>query len=203
MELQEALTQISEIRQQMARSQVFRGYRSMTVGFSGLVAIGAALWQRWEIPDPAHQIFSYLELWVSAATLSALVAGAEMAWRARRSQSRLQGQITLLAVEQFLPCLVAGAMLTYVLLHFSPFNLWMLPGLWAILFSLGGYASCRLLPRPMFWAAGYYLIAGLLCLVYGQGKDAFSPWAMGLTFGVGQLLTAAILYWTLERNHDF
>jgi hypothetical protein len=202
MQLQEALTQISEIRQQMARSQVFRGYRSVTVGFSGLVAFGAALWQRWQIPQPAHQIFAYLELWVTAASLSALVAGTEMAWRARRSRSRIQGQITLLAVEQFLPCLVAGAMLTYVLLHFAAPTLWMLPGLWAILFSLGGYASCRLLPRPMFWAAGFYLIAGMLCLIWGQREHAFSPWSMGLTFGCGQLLTAGILYWTLERRHE-
>jgi hypothetical protein len=202
MELQDALTQISEIRQQMARSQVFRGYRSMTVGFSGVVAFAAALWQRWQIPNAANDIHAYLELWVSAAALSALVAGAEMTWRARRSRSGLQAQITLLAVEQFLPCLVAGAMLTYVLLHFSAPNLWMLPGLWAILFSMGGYASCRLLPRPMFWAAGYYLIAGLLCLIYAKGPLAFSPWAMGLTFGCGQLLTAGILYWTLERNHE-
>jgi hypothetical protein len=29
-----------------------------------------------------------------------------------------------------------------------------------------------------------------------------SPWAMGVPFGVGQLLAAAVLYWTLERNHD-
>jgi len=202
MELQDALTQISEIRQQMARSEVFRGYRSATVGFSGLVAFGAALWQRWQIPQPSQAIFAYLKLWISAAALSATVAGVEMAWRARRSRSRAQGQITLLAVEQFLPCLVAGAMLTYVLLHYAPQSLWMLPGLWAILFSLGGYASCRLLPRPMFWAAGYYLIAGLLCLIWGQGRAAFSPWSVGLTFGFGQLLTAAILYWTLERKHD-
>ena len=37
MELREALSQISEIRQQMARSEVFRGYRSITVGFSGVL----------------------------------------------------------------------------------------------------------------------------------------------------------------------
>ncbi len=32
MELHEALRQITEIRQQMAHSEVFRGYRSITVG---------------------------------------------------------------------------------------------------------------------------------------------------------------------------
>ena len=45
MELREALQQISDIRQQMARSEVFRGYRSATVGFSGVLGILAAAFQ--------------------------------------------------------------------------------------------------------------------------------------------------------------
>ena len=69
-------------------------------------------------------------------------------------------------------------------------------------FSMGGFASCRLLPRPMFWAAAFYLIAGCCCLVYARGNAAFSPWAMGLTFGIGQAISAAILYWTLERRPE-
>ena len=35
MQLDDALRQISDIRHQMARSEVFRGYRSVTVGLSG------------------------------------------------------------------------------------------------------------------------------------------------------------------------
>src|SRR5437870_2077578 len=38
MDLQEALSQISEIRQQVARSETFRGYRAAPVAFSGVVA---------------------------------------------------------------------------------------------------------------------------------------------------------------------
>lgn len=199
MQLQDALTQISEIRQQMARAQVFRGYRSVTVAFSAGVAFAAAAAQRWVAPEPLAHVRPYLFLWLLAAAISMVVIGAEMIVRGRRSP--LQAQVTMLAVEQFLPCLIAGAMLTYVLSHFAEAQLWMLPGLWAIVFSLGAYASCRLLPRATFWAAGFYLIAGCLCLIYAQGDAAFSPWAMGLTFGCGQLLTAAILYWTLERGH--
>ena len=43
MELREALTQITEIRLQLARTEVFRGYRAMPVAFSGGVALLAAL----------------------------------------------------------------------------------------------------------------------------------------------------------------
>ena len=45
MELREALTQITEIRLQLARTEVFRGYRAMPVAFSGVVALAAGLIQ--------------------------------------------------------------------------------------------------------------------------------------------------------------
>ena len=77
----------------------------------------------------------------------------------------------------------------------------MLPGLWAMIFSLGIFASHRLLPRPVVWVGAYYAMCGCACLMWGREEQAFAPWQMGVTFGVGQLLGAAILYWTLERTH--
>ena len=52
-ELREALQQISDIRQQMARSEVFRGYRSLTVGFSGVLGLLAAAFQSQWVASPA------------------------------------------------------------------------------------------------------------------------------------------------------
>ncbi len=52
MELREALTQITEIRLQLARTEVFRGYRAMPVAFSGGVAMLAALIQAVTISGP-------------------------------------------------------------------------------------------------------------------------------------------------------
>src|SRR5262249_20276082 len=83
MELHEALTQISEIRKQMARTEVFRGYRALPVAFSGVLAVAAAVAQALWIPEPAQQISAYLLLWVGTAVVSGLAAGAEMAWRTR------------------------------------------------------------------------------------------------------------------------
>ena len=53
MELRDALTQITEIRLQLARTEVFRGYRAMPVAFSGGVAVLAAVIQAVTIADPA------------------------------------------------------------------------------------------------------------------------------------------------------
>ena len=200
MELHEALTQISEIRLQMARTEVFRGYRSVPVAFSGLLALLAAGIQPYWVPDPAQNFTAYLVLWAGVAVVSVLAAGTEMWIRCQRSASPLTREITWLAVEQFLPGVVAGVLLTFVLGSCAPESLALLPGLWQMLYSLCIFASCRLLPRKIFWVAAFYLVAGSLCLVLARGPAALSPWAMGVPFSVGQLLAAAVLYWTLERN---
>src|SRR3954467_13806891 len=129
MELRDALMQISEIRQQMAATQVFRGYRAATTAFSGLLAVCAAATQALWLPDPARHVDAYLALWGSVAFLSMAVVGVAMGVRYARSQSELQREITLAAAEQFVPCLVAGGLLTYVMRHSVYWDLWMLPGL--------------------------------------------------------------------------
>ena len=202
LQLDEALSQIADIRGHLARTETFRGYRSATVGFSAVVAFGTAALQAWLVPNPMGSVGEYLAIWVGAAAISLAVTAVEMTVRCTRTVSRLSVRHTWLAVEQFLPCVLAGALLTIVLVKSAGDSLWMLPGLWSILFSLGVFASWRLLPRPTFCIAVYYLAAGIVCLGTADGDQALSPWAMAGTFGVGQTLAAAILYYTLERPHD-
>lgn len=201
MQLDEALRQISDIRQQMARSEVFRGYRSITVGFSGALGLAAAALQPWWVASPELNLERYLGLWLGVAAVSLTVAGIEVYWRARRTGSGLARQHTLLAVEQFLPCLVVGALLTLCIYRTAPSVAWMLPGLWSLIYGLSIFASYRLLPRQIFWVGAFYILCGCGCLVLGRGENALSPWQMGISFGGGQLLGAAILYWTLERTN--
>ena len=201
MELRDALTQITEIRLQLARTEIFRGYRAMPVAFSGAVAVLAAVIQTATISEPAVQLGPYLVLWIGAAVVSGLAAGLEMMIRARNSASTMTRELTWLAIEQFCPCLIGGALVTVVLVRARPESLWMLPGLWQIFYSLGIFASCRLLPRPTFWVAVFYLGTGLVVLAMPHTDEALSPWAMGLPFGAGQMLAAAVLYYTLEREH--
>ena len=200
-ELREALQQISDIRQQMARSEVFRGYRSLTVGFSGVLGLLAAVFQSQWVPSPATDLGRYLVLWVGVALVSATIAGVELFVRAKHAGSGLARDMTRLAVEQFAPCLVVGALLTICIYRSAPNVAWMLPGLWSLVFGLGIFASCRLLPSPVVWAGLYYIVCGCCSLRWGQGEHALAAWQMAIAFGGGQLLCAAILYWTLERKH--
>lgn len=197
MELRDAISQISAIRAQMARGERLRGLRAVPVGMSGLMALAAAALQPALVADPAQQLGSYLLLWIGVAALSAATGFLEMAVRCRYSGSGLTRATVFLAAEQFLPCIFAGAAMTFVIVRTAPDQAWMLPGIWQILFGLGVFAFARLLPRPVFWVAAYYLLAGTCVLTLGP--DALSGWAMGLPFGIGQIVTAAILYWTLER----
>jgi hypothetical protein len=200
-DLREALTQIAEIRQQVAQTETFRGYRAAPVAASGVLAWVAAGLQAWQVPDPSHDLGVWLALWMGAALCSMAITGVAMAIYCWHAPSPLSRTLTGLAIGQFLPCLVAGGLLTAVFWLHVPASLWMLPGLWAILFSLGIFASFRLLPRATFLVAVWYLAAGIFCLAWARDDNAFSLWAMAIPFGVGQLLAAGILYWTLERPH--
>jgi hypothetical protein len=204
MELHEALAQIAEIHQGVARAELLRGYRAVPVALSGMLALTAAVVQPVVVGAPTDNLSAYLLLWLGAALLSVLATALEMVWSLYKTPSRLERQKTFVAVSQFLPCLLAGALflLLIVLARWAPDSMWMLPGLWAMLFGLGIFASCRFLPRRIFWIGACYLAAGAACLALAQGENAFSPWAMGLPFGVGQLVCAAVLWRTEIINEQ-
>ncbi len=200
MELRDALTQIAEIRRQMAKTDVFRGYRSAPVAFSGLLALGAALAQRRLVVDPLQDIGVYLTLWIGMAVLSVVGVAVEMTVRAYSTHDRARLELTWLAIEQFLPSMIAGVLVTVVLVRQAPAQAVLLPGLWQILFSLGIFASARLLPKAIFAVGAFYLCSGVTVLIWSRDAFSLEPWCMGLPYGVGQLVAAGILYWTLERR---
>jgi len=199
-ELDRALADITAIRSQLARGTEFRGYGPMTVAATALVAMAAGGLQALWLPDPTAALFEYVTVWVAAAAISIFLIGIEMVARSRRIHSGLADEMIHVATEQFVPAGVAGGLLTFVLFRFAPQTLWMLPGLWQIVFSLGIFASCRTLPRPIFAAGVWYLAAGLASLAWANGGHAYSPWAMAVPFGIGQLLIAAILYWKVGES---
>jgi len=199
-DLDKALDDIIAIRSQIARSAEFRGYGPITVAATGALAMLAATLQALWLPDAAADVARYLALWLTTAGIAVALIGIEMVARSRRIHTVLADEMIQAATAQFMPAAVAGVLLTVVLLRVAPETLWMLPGLWQIVFSLGFLASCGSLPRPMFAIGVWYLAAGLGSLAFANEAHAFSPWAMGLPFGIGQLLMAAILNWSTATS---
>lgn len=199
--LNKALGDISSIRRQVARSTQFRGYGPVTLAATGVIAmIAAAAQMRW-LPDAADHVPAYLATWVSTAIVSAALIGTHMRALTRRMHSGMADEMTHMAVEQFVPSAAAGTLVTLVIFFFVPSVAWLLPGIWQVIFSLGVFSSCRFLPRPMQAAGAWYLLTGLGCIALGDAR-AFSPWAMGVPYGVGQMLVAAILFFNRPEESD-
>jgi hypothetical protein len=190
-DLQEALSVIHSIRNQVARGTEFRGYGPASIAASGILAMLVAAMQAHWMTKP--DLTMWLALWAGTAAVSVLLAGIETFARARRVHVGFAGEMIEAAVAQFLPAVMVGLLLTVVLVRVAARECWMLPGLWELIFSLGVFASCRFLPRLMFGVGVWYLAAGLFCLAAGSATQSLSPWTMGIPFGVGQLLVAAVL----------
>jgi ABC-type xylose transport system permease subunit len=200
-DLNKAIGDISSIRMQVARSTEFRGYGPATLATTGLFAVAAAATQALWLPDPAGHLPAYLGIWITTAIVSAALIGTQMRARTHRVHSGLANEMIWMAVEQFLPSVAAGALLTYVLARYVPGAVWLLPGLWQLIFSLGVFSSCRFLPRPMLAAGAWYLATGIACIALA-GNRALSPWAMAVPYGAGQVLAAVILFMSAPEAED-
>ena len=200
MDLQAAIHQLDQIQNSLERSECFRGYRSQSVAFSGLLGLAGVLLQTWLIPDPAASLQTWLGLWIGIAVVCVVVVAVEILVRCWRIRSRREFQLTKTALRQLVPALFAGAILTHIISSTAPESAWMLPGLWSVLFGLGVFSSLPQMPDRFVWVACWYVGGGLWLLMIGRGEAALAPWMM-LIFVIGQMLSALQLYLTLERPH--
>jgi hypothetical protein len=198
MELRDAIDQITTIKTQLAATEHLRSLRAVPVATSGLLALAAAIAQTMWLEAPAAFPRRYLFLWCGAALISTIFASAVVARRTLRCPGELSAATAWLAVRQFTPCLVVGAIVTWFVVQELPQLLWVLPGLWQLLFGLGYLAAHRLLPAPSFLVGVMFVATGTCCLWFREA--ALDPWAMGLPFAAGQLALAAILWWHHERT---
>ena len=116
---------------------------------------------------------------------------------------RMHGRVA----SSLAPSFLVGALVTAALvletrhsmLMLSKSNIWMLPGVWSLIYSLGLFACCNLLHRTTRFAAIYFLLCGCLYMLLNWSGRNVAAWHMVAIFGVGQLMLARILYWKVER----
>lgn len=192
-DLDKALADIVAIRSQLVRGTAFSGYGPAAFAATAGLALATATAQTLLLDDPDARPLLFFGAWVATAVIALGLVGAEMRARARRHTGGLGDAMIHDAVEQFLPAGAAGALLALVLARVSPESLWLLPGLWQVLVSLGIFAGVRVMPRGVALVAAWYLVAGLAVLVVTGAERSLSPWAMGLPFAVGQGLMALVV----------
>lgn len=196
-EYSRALEQIAEIHEHLAKTEVFRGWRSLPVASSALVGIAAAAWQ--SATARPLDAWSFTIFWLAVGIVALVIGCSEIVWHYATRSTPGERRRSRQVVGQFLPALVAGALVTPAVIQLSPSLVTLLPGLWSLLFGVAVFAARPFVPRESGWVALYYFAAGLFLLWRAPGVTALSPWAVGGTFGIGQLFAAAALYWSIER----
>jgi fumarate reductase subunit D len=161
-DLDKALADILTIRSQIAAGTAFRGYGPEAMAFTGILALVTAVAQSLLLDDASGNPLVFFAGWAATALVCLGIIRVEMQARSRRHHSGLADAMIHQAVEQFLPAGVAGVLLAVMLGRFAPETLWMLPGLWQLLVSLGIFASARSLPGSIRIAAAWYFVARVL-----------------------------------------
>jgi hypothetical protein len=198
MDLSRALGQLADIHQQIAKGEIYRGYRSVPVAASGIIGLAAA----WAQPPAlgAGDPVGFVLYWTGVAVCAGLVGASEIIYNYAVHDDRAARRQTTRVVGQFLPSVLAGAIITASFVHLSAALVPLLPGLWAICFGVGIFASRPYLPRASGWVALLYYAAGVALLWIARGPEPLRGWWVGGTFGAGQLMAAVVLYWNLERT---
>jgi hypothetical protein len=191
MNVVDALERIRSIHSHLAKGEEYRGYHPLALAVSGLVGLLAAFLQPWLVAeDPA----AFVRYWTATAFACASLAGGATVVGYLRREDEFARRRTRTVLRQMGPCLLSGAVVTAVLARPDRLGheLPLLPGLWSLFYGLGTVASLPYLPRQAGWVAAWHLAWGglLLCLVAGPIPPG---WSVGVPFGAGQLLAAAVL----------
>ena len=195
-DLQQALNQITDIRQHVAEAKLFRGFGPMVIGLTGFLALALGLFQAGQALDgPA-----ILTAWVLLALVSGALIGFEMWALSRRAHGARAYSILMVMIEKFMPSFFGGAALGWIILRHAPEAHWILPGLWQVLIAIALFGARSMLPKATTGVAVWYMMAGLVGLLLCSQTLIVSPWSMAIPFGIGQILMAASLKWQPRFN---
>ena len=178
-----AMDNLRYIRETMERATPFTGISGrgeMAIGVTALVACLIAAQQ------PTFN--SWLAIWLAEALISLLIAGWSMDRKARAVQMPLFSGSGRKAVFSLAPPVIAGGLLTIVLVRAGLPTA--IPGVWLLLYGTGvitgGMFSVRAVP-----AMGLcFMVLGAVALF---SPPAFANWFMAVGFGGLHLLFGAII----------
>jgi hypothetical protein len=178
-----AMDNLRYIRETMERATAFTaisGRGEMAIGATALVASVVAAQQATSK--------SWVAVWLAEGLISLLIAGWSMDRKARAVQMPLFAGPGRKAVFSLCPPIIAGGLLTIVLVQAGMTNV--IPGVWLLLYGTGvitgGMFSVRAVP-----AMGLCFMAlGAIALF---SPPAFANWFMAAGFGVLHIVFGAII----------
>ncbi len=178
-----AMDNLRYIRETMERATAFTGisgWGEIAIGVTALLATAIAALQ--------STFNAWLAVWIAEGLISLLIAGWSMDRKSRAIEMPLGSGPGRKAVFSLTPPLIAGGLLTIVLVQAGLTNA--IPGVWLLLYGTGvitgGMYSVRVVP-----------IMGLCLMALGAlalfSSPAFANWFMAAGFGGLHLVFGAII----------
>jgi hypothetical protein len=197
MEVRDALDQLDRIHDQLTKAEVYRGFRVPAVALVGVVGLFAAVAQRWVVP--AGDVAAFVWYWSAIGATGVLVGFGAAVRSYLFREDDFERRRTRRVMGQFLPCVLAGGLLTLAL-GLTDANVPLLPGVWAVVFGLGVVAVRPHLPRAVgVIGLGYVFVGGVLLSLAPKEPTG---WHVGGVFGVGHLITALALRQQPRENSN-
>ena len=189
MEVRDALDRLDRIHEQLTKGEVYRGFRVPAVALVGCVGLLAAVGQAWAVP--AGDAPAFVWYWSAIGAAGVLIGFGAAVRSYLFREDDFERRRTRQVMGQFLPCVLAGGLLTAALARTDAF-VPLLPGAWAAVFGLGVVAVRPHLPRAVGLIGVGYVLAGGLLLAWLPTDPP--GWCVGGVFGVGHLVTALVLW---------
>jgi hypothetical protein len=200
MRVDDALGQIAQIHDHLARAEQYRGFHPFAVAASGLIGVVAAVVQPWLVP--VDDTVAFVRFWLVVAAIGGATGISPAVDAYFRREDEFARRRTRRVIVQFLPCVVAGLCVTLAFGRAGREVVLFLPGVWLVLFAMGVFAARPFLPRAIGWVGLFYLVAGVALLAAVPTDFARGGWCVGIVFAVGQVATAAVLRRNRERDFD-
>ena len=197
-EIERAISEISDIRSQLAASTRFRGYAPEAVAMVGVLSLAVLLAQTvWPARLAANNAQIAL-VWGLVLLVSGAVIGIEAVSRARHRHGGMAAAMLRGAGLTAVPIGFAGLVIGVAVLVFAPELAWVLPGAWQMLVGVVGLGSHATLPRGILWPGLWYMVSGaLVCLLSGLRQE-ITPAMAGIPFIIAHFAIA----WSLHKEGD-
>lgn len=197
-EIEQALSDLAEVRDRLVRVQRFEGYSALAAAASGIGALAAGYVQlrTAALPTSPDALQRYVAIWLSCLAVALVLNyGAVAIWVLRhRGPAAASGFRT--AARSIAPSIVLGGLMTVALIDRHAYDL--LPGTWFAFYSLGLFASRHVIPRATFAVTLGFAALAALFLVSPLQQVALAWWVMPAGFGIGQIAVGALIW----REHS-
>jgi len=199
-DLNKALADIADIRDQIESARLFRGFGPWVIALSGLLAFAVTALQLVQPERYAGDSLYMLTVWVGMALFALALILMEMWALSRRHHGSMAFPMARRVAEGFLPALMIGAIIGGVVLVRAPDTVWILPSVWQFMIAAGLFASMGSMHKNIYWVAIWYFLCGSVSLIALSGGTPLSPLFMGIPFGVGQILMGLVLAFSFRKK---